>query len=130
MNWLKKKFQGCYGYDQLSLTLLVLSIVITLISYFTNFKYLVILSYTLLFIAMFRAFSKNTRKRGLENYKFMIFFSPLYKFLSKKKNVHNLKKTNKIITCPKCQQKMKVPKKKGEIIVTCPKCKHKINTKS
>ncbi len=28
----------------------------------------------------------------------------------------------KIISCPSCQQKLRLPRKQGNIVVTCPKC--------
>lgn len=130
MKWLQKKMQGRYGSDQLSMTLLIIGLIISISGIFLNFKYLSIVSYVLLFIVLFRTFSKNIRQRGLENYKFMIKVSPIYSFFTKKKKHHEIKKDSKIITCPQCKQKMKVPKKRGKILVTCPRCKHKIDAKS
>ena len=31
---------------------------------------------------------------------------------------------HRLISCEKCQSRMRVPTKKGTIQVTCPKCKH------
>lgn len=130
LKWLKEKLRGCYGYDQLSITLLLIGFIISIISYLVGVQFLVIISYLIMILVLFRVFSKNTKQRGLENYKFMILVSPIYSFYNKLKNNRKLKKTSKIITCSKCQQKMKVPKNRGKITVTCPKCGNKIDTKS
>lgn len=35
--------------------------------------------------------------------------------------------SHKIVTCPKCGSKLRVPRGKGTIKVTCPKCKNGFN---
>jgi predicted RNA-binding Zn-ribbon protein involved in translation (DUF1610 family) len=75
--------------------------------------------------AFLRMFSKNVNKRRSENYKFVMF-------MQKIKNSFtgffaNLKasKTHKVFSCPKCSQKLRVPRGKGKISITCSKCGNK-----
>lgn len=35
--------------------------------------------------------------------------------------------SNKIVTCPTCNVKLRIPRGKGTIKVTCPKCKNGFN---
>jgi len=75
-------------------------------------------------------FSKNKSKRykellAFENFLIKIkqkFNSLIYK-LSQYKDI-------KILTCPSCAQKLRVPRRKGSITVTCKKCGKKFEGKS
>ena len=125
MNWFKKFFAGRYGGDQLSMALIILSLLLTIIGQLTRFPLLVFVSYVPLGISLFRILSKNISKRSMENYKFAIFMSPIY---SKYKNFQNRlkdRKTHRFFKCPNCKTKLRLPKGKGKIIITCPKCKTK-----
>ena len=85
-------------------------------------------SVILIFIALFRAFSKNKRKRAMEQLKFFNLISPIYsrllKFASKdRKNYIYFK-------CKNCKQELRIPRGKGKIKVICPHCKHEEIKKS
>ncbi|NMA14471.1 MAG: hypothetical protein GX930_04435, partial [Clostridia bacterium] len=68
MNWLQKFMMGRYGGDQLSLFLLIVSILLTLISQLTGLLLLSFIAYGFLGIAVFRMLSRDTAKRSMENY--------------------------------------------------------------
>lgn len=38
--------------------------------------------------------------------------------------------THDVVGCPNCKQKLRVPKKKGNITVICPKCKYTFKTRT
>lgn len=130
MNWLKDKMKGRYGGDQLSMALLILSIVLTLLGQWASLQVLMVLSYVPLALTLYRMFSKDIDKRRMENYKFAILMSPIYKkyhgFKTKRKN----RKAYKYLKCPSCKKKLRVPRGKKKITVTCPHCKEKFNTKT
>ena len=128
MNWFNNfnnKFrifmQGRYGSDQLSLALLILSI---------------ILSYIPLIFCMYRMFSKNISKRYEENRKFMNVWHPTkLKILNIKnkavKKINQLKdKDHKYYKCPNCHKTLRVPKGRGKIRITCPRCHKEFSKKS
>lgn len=130
MNWLKKFMQGRYGGDQLSLSLLIFSFVLSLIGRTTRLQFIIILSYIPLGIGIYRMFSRDISKRSMENYKFAMLMSPIYKrYLSIRGRIKD-SKTHKYFKCPNCKQKLRIPRGKGKIIVTCNKCNHKFNKKS
>jgi hypothetical protein len=128
--------QGSYGFDLLSVFLILLSFLFN-IWYKTR-----ILGSLLVLYVLYRAFSKNIYKRKRE---YDIFYSYASKFLSKLgiklpynstpldfRNVDifinnlkykfNQKRQFKITKCPYCGQKLRLPRGKGNITVTCKKC--------
>ncbi|WP_242877050.1 hypothetical protein [Alkaliphilus peptidifermentans] len=125
MNLLKKFMVGRYGADQLSIFLLIVSMIITLISRITGSSILMTISYIPLILTGYRMLSKDLKKRSMENYKFAIFVSPIYsKF---KKVQYRIKdfKTHKYYRCAKCKTTLRVPRGKGKILITCTRCKDK-----
>lgn len=130
MNWLRNFMAGRYGGDQLSMALLVLSIIITIAARLLGWPILGLLSYLPIGLALYRMFSKDISKRSMENYKFCVLLSPLYKWLQKIKNRTNDGKTHKYYKCPTCAIQLRVPKGKGKIIITCPKCKTQFTKKT
>lgn len=122
--------QGRNGYDQLSATLFFLSIIFFIIQQFFNSIIILIIIYALLLISLFRAFSKNINKRALENYKFMMLISPIYKKYYKIKQNFKAHQQYRFFKCPECHQKLRVPRKSGKIVIKCPKCKHQFERKA
>ena len=113
---LRHFMQGRYGMDRLNLALLWTSVAVVFVSMFLpGLLGLVftLIAYALMGLAIFRALSRNTYKRYLENRRFLMLWDQI------KDREH------KYFTCPKCRQPVRVPKGKGKIAITCPKCKEK-----
>lgn len=130
MNWLKKFMVGRYGGDQLSMILLIFSVLFTLIAGLTNLPLLTFIGYVPLGICIFRMLSRNISKRSMENYKFAMFISPAYSWFKKTQNRALGAKTHRYFKCPNCKAELRLPKGKGKIIVTCPKCKTEFTKKT
>ncbi len=136
-----KFLQGIYGIDLLSLILLLVA------SLFNLSRYTSFIGLALVIISLLRIFSRNLNKRRAENNSLINFlnkplsklglripynsqpidftsFSYLYQVI---KNKFNEKKNYKITSCPKCGQKLRLPRKKGKIVVTCKRCLHKFD---
>lgn len=113
---------GRYGSDKLNMWILGTGVILSLISIFIPILavnlVLSVASHILLIWAIFRMFSRNTYKRYQENCRFLAM---LGRFKDK---------DHKYFRCPKCRQKVRVPKGKGKIMITCPKCKIKFQKKS
>lgn len=143
-----KIFYGSYGFDILSIFLMLLSCILSF------FNITSILGLAILIFAIYRAFSKKIYKRMAELNKFTsIVNNILSKFNRKlpdtlprlslnnipeffyqlkyqiKYKINNFKKY-KIVKCPKCKQKLRLPRGKGSIIVTCKSCSHKFNMRT
>lgn len=127
-------FKDRNGIDKLSIFLGVAGIGFLAGRGLTKLVGLCILAY-----AAFRALSKDKYKRHNEE---MIFEDLLVKI---KYNFNNVfkggsfknikqrleeKKNYKIVKCPKCGQKLRLPRGKGKIVVTCRKCSHEFKMKS
>lgn len=129
---MKQKFLNLmkdrYGGDILNNIIFYFAIGFSIINLFRRSNILTITSIILIFIALFRAFSKNKRKRAMEQLKFFNLISPIYsrllKFASKdRKNYIYFK-------CKNCKQELRIPKGKVKIKVICPHCKHEEIKKS
>lgn len=123
--------QGRYGADQLSKFLLgsmivawILSIIIGIpgrksfaIFVVANiFNYLALI---IILICWFRMFSKNIPKRYRENQKYLKIKSDVLALFGRGAGSDTY---NRVYKCPKCKQKIRVPKGKGKIAIRCPKC--------
>lgn len=113
---------GRYGNDRLNMVILTAALVIVLFySFLPNGLVKLILwavSYALMFWSIFRMLSRNTYKRYEENRRFLQCFDQL-----KDRN-------HRYYNCPKCRQRVRVPRGKGKIAITCPKCREKFVRKT
>ncbi len=122
MNLLRKFMMGRYGSDQLSIVLIIFSVMLTFIAGLISFPLLASISYVPLGICFFRMLSKDIAKRRMENYKFSILISPVYSWFRKTKKHAKDYKTHTYFKCPTCKVDLRLPKGKGKITITCPKC--------
>lgn len=120
--WLRHFMQGRYGTDKLSMTLLWIGVGACIVSIFMPFPVarlaLTTLSYVLMFVAVFRSMSRNTYKRYQENVRYLAFLGRLKD------------RDHKYFRCPRCRQRVRVPRRKGKISISCPKCKEKFIRKT
>ena len=113
--------QGRYGTDKLNSVILTAGLIVCLVGVFVGGAFsglFTIVSYSLMFWALFRTFSRNTYKRYQENRKFLIFLERI------KDREH------RYFSCPKCKQTVRVPRGKGKLAITCPRCKERFIKKS
>ena len=113
---------GRYGTDKLNLSILLTGVATSILSSLmprVGVKLILLfLSYILLFLAIFRTFSRNTYRRYEENRKFLMFFQRLRD------------RDHRYFYCPRCRQQVRVPRGKGTIAITCPKCREKFVKKT
>ena len=113
---------GRYGTDKLNMVILTAGLVLCLLAVFNRLPILdlilTVLSYGLMFWAIFRMLSRNTYKRYQENRKYL-------RFLERIKD-----REHRYFDCPRCRQPVRVPKGKGKIAITCPKCQEKFIKKT
>jgi hypothetical protein len=121
---LKQKYSGSYGMDRLSKYLLIAGLIL----YFGRSTYFIGLA--IVAYATFRILSLNKQKRYQE---LMVFENLLSKVKQRFYNLnykYSQSKHYKLLKCPNCSQKLRVPKKKGRIVVTCKKCGTEFKAKS
>lgn len=114
--------QGRYGGDKLNMTLLWIGVGACVLSMLIPLKVvkliLLVISYSMMIWAIFRAFSRNTYKRYQENRKYL----RLLDRIKDRKHRH--------FECPRCRQPVRVPRGKGKIAITCPKCRERFIKKT
>ena len=120
--WLLRFMEGRYGPDKLNSFLLWTAVILMVIGLFipnaTVRLILMAVYYTLWGWSIFRMLSRNTWKRFDENKRYVAFLARLRD------------RDHRYYRCPKCRQKVRVPKHKGKISITCPKCKEKFQRKT
>ena len=132
-NWLRNVFmkisaglrrfmEGRYGTDRLNTAILIVGVAAALIRLFFSQPFvnlaLWLISYVMMFWAIFRMLSRNVYKRYQENRKFLQLFDRM------KDREH------RYFDCPKCRQMVRVPRGKGKIAITCPRCREKFVRKT
>ena len=78
----------------------------------------------------FRMLSRNIQKRYAENQKYLQLTARFRYRLDQQKKLWQERKYHHIYTCPKCKQKIRIPKGKGNIMVRCPKCHFEFQKRS
>ena len=119
---LRNFMMGRYGTDKLNTCILGAGVIVCLVSLFMPWAIvkliLTLVSYGLMFWAIFRCFSRNTYKRYRENRRFLLL---LERFKDRE---------HRYFDCPKCRQSVRVPRHKGKIAIRCPKCGEKFIRKT
>ena len=81
-----------------------------------------LLALALLVYAYYRMFSKDLSKRSAENQWYLKKEMKVRGWWQRKKKAIAGRKEYKIYKCPKCGQKIRVPRHKGKIAIRCRKC--------
>ena len=119
---LRNFMMGRYGTDRLNMVILSVGLVASLLSVMFRSTpvnmVLFVLSYGMMFWAIFRTLSRNTYKRYQENRRFL-------QLVGRVKD-----REHRYFDCPKCRQMVRVPRGKGKISITCPRCREKFVKKT
>lgn len=123
LQWLRQFMAGRYGVDRLYYVLLVTSIVFMMFARWTGFLPVGALGWAALFLCTFRALSRNTYRRFEENRRFLAWWAGIRRTLAGLGSSARSLRTHRHLRCPKCRQKIRVPRSRGKICITCPKCR-------
>ena len=149
-NYRKPFFSGRNGADELSVTLVVLSVVLFLADPIFDEKYIqglfLLLGGILFVLGLLRSLSTNIGKRRHENQVFLDLFRAETKEEKerrkreeeekrereklRKERRKEEEKTHAFFRCPQCGKELRVPKGKGKIKIRCPNCSHEFIRKS
>ena len=136
MNRFNGFMMGRYGMDELNRVLLYVSLAFVLIGLFINARWLTLITVLLLIVLYCRMFSRCIEKRQQENMKFLEIKSRFFGgrnssgqrgagqgarqggfAKSKAKN-----DGKRVLICPYCKEKLRVPVGAGTIKIKCPHC--------
>lgn len=121
---------GRYGSDQLNLTMVIGALVVTTIGSLSGIYFLTLAADALLILAIFRMFSKDRYRRAHENQVYLEKTQGVRRAATEWFNrVKNSKKYH-YYTCPKCKQRLRVPRGVGHITITCKNCGTKFDKKA
>ena len=133
---------GRYGADQLSRFMIGLALVLVVINLFVR-KYTPVLSilvWVIILLSYLRMFSRNIQKRYDENTRYLMLKEKVVNFFKSRRDAaaagtgrrtapgnQNMRSDaeHRIFRCPKCSQRVRVPRGKGRIEITCPRCGEK-----
>jgi len=118
----RKLKSGQTSIDELSLFLIVSSVIILIIMMILRLQRYVYMTWFLLLIAYWRTYSKNKLRRSKENQVFTKYYYPISAFSKNAFRGLTVRRTHVYFNCNKCSQQLRFPKKTGHIKVTCPKC--------
>ena len=149
-NYRKPFFSGRNGADELSVTLVVISVIVFLAAPIFDEKYIqgifLLLGGILFVLGILRSLSTNIGKRRHENQVFLdLFRSETKEEKERRKREEEEKrereklrkerrkeeeKTHAFFRCHQCGKELRVPKGKGKIKIRCPNCSHEFIRKS
>ena len=122
--------QGRYGQDAFTRFLLGAMLACVVLNLLVGSRFLSIMAWALLVYAYFRLFSRNHAARDAENQRYLNATAKLRYWFDQQKRLKEERKYHHIYVCPKCRQKIRIPKGKGKIMVRCPKCRHEFQKRS
>ncbi len=122
--------QGRYGQDAFTRFLLGAMLACVVLNLLVGSRFLSIMAWALLVYAYFRLFSRNHAARYAENQRYLNATAKLRYWFDQQKRLKEERKYHHIYDCPKCRQKIRIPKGKGKIMVRCPKCRHEFQKRS
>ena len=121
---------GRYGADELAKAQSIAALVLLFLSMFSRLGIFYWLAIALMIYSTWRMFSKNISARYAENQKYLQATAKFRYWLDQQKKLWQERKYHHIYTCPKCKQKIRIPKGKGKIMVRCPKCHFEFQKRS
>lgn len=132
--WFSDFMRGRYGMDSFNRFLLIVAFVLIVADWILRWRILDILTLVVLIYTYCRMFSRNIYARQRENQKFLQFSSKYGKGSGRTGRSGGgfsvvKDKNHKILRCPGCGEKLRVPKGAGNIMIDCPHCHTKFNKK-
>ena len=122
---MKEKLQrfmwGRYGNDRFNQFLMIVALVCLALSFF-GLRFFYVLAVGILIYAYYRMFSRNLSKRSAENQWYLCREMKVRGWFGRKKKEFAQRKDYRIYKCPKCGQKLRVPRGRGKIAIHCRKC--------
>ena len=122
--------QGRYGTDDFYKFLFWVALIGIVINWFFKSQLLSFAVTLILIYAVYRVLSKNHSARYAENQRYLQATAKIRYWFDQQKKLMEERKYHHIYTCPKCRQKIRIPKGKGKIMIRCPKCHHEFQKRS
>ncbi len=118
--------QGRYGEDALSRFLLTVAMICLVLNIFIRTSVLGLIAALALVWVYYRMLSRDYDRRAAENRKFLELKDRVTAFFSRSGGSAAGPAEDsgfRIYRCPKCGQKIRIPRGHGKVEITCPKCR-------
>lgn len=113
---------GHYGVDRLGKFLIVVTFVFLALGIGLGKSWPNMLAFLGVIVCYFRMFSRNIGKRRQEELIYEGFKARFLESFRRFRYKAGERKKNHIYRCPKCSQKIRIPRGKGKLSIRCPKC--------
>lgn len=130
---LAKLMYGRYGVDELSKAMLWVAMFCCIVSILFKNSFGTLLYYVaivLLIIMYIRMFSRNIQKCYQQNIKYLEKKSYFVRKFKNEKAIFSQRRYYHFYRCPRCNQRIRIPRGKGRIEIRCPKCSETFIKKS
>lgn len=127
---LERFMVGRYGTDDYTKFLLGSAVGLAVLNLFLRVRIFNFLVLVLLVYVYVRMFSRNIQRRYEENRKYLGLKQKFLGIFQREKRLMQERRTHHIYRCPKCGQRIRIPRGKGKICITCPKCRTEFTKKS
>ena len=121
---------GRYGADQLNMTILWTSLIMSVIGAIASLGILTLLADALLIFMFIRMFSKDRYRRAQENQVFLQKTEKVRRGFTQWLNRMKNSKKYRYFSCPKCKKRLRVPRGVGSVTITCKDCGTKFEKKA
>ena len=121
---------GRYGADQLNMTLVIASLVLSIVGSIAKLGILTLLADVLLIVMLFRMLSKDRYRRAHENQVYLEKTYGMRKAVGEWINRVKNGKKYRYFVCPKCKKRLRVPRGVGSVTITCKDCGTKFDKKA
>lgn len=134
---IERIFYGRNGIDTYSIFILFVAMIFLA----TRWIWTWLIGLALVIYALFRCFSKNIVKRRAEQWKFQSIVFKIGRFFVRiARRIRSFfsfqalkwrnRKTTVYFKCPKCKNRLSLPRHKGKLVVTCTVCGHEFIRKT
>jgi len=127
---LQRFMYGRNGVDQFTLFILIASVAVLFLARIFRFPLLQLVYYAGVIWALYRTFSRSLFRRRRENQLFLEKKGAVEAWFRVQRRIFQERDTHRHFKCPKCRQRLRVPKGRGKITITCAKCGEKFSRKS
>ena len=127
---LSRFMSGRYGADQLGMSMLWTSLIMSIVGSFAKAPVLTLLADALLVYMFFRMLSKNRYKREQENADYAQRTYKVTRAVTEWVNRMKNSKKYRYFSCPKCKMRLRVPRGVGNVTITCKGCGEKFDKKA
>lgn len=137
MQWFQNIMRQSNGIDDLSTFLLKTGSIIGMLGFLFSNRIIIWIGFILIILMYIRTFMKDKQKFYQHNRKYHEIRNKIINYFNGQRNLaerkhkrFNQRKTHRFYKCPKCGQKIRVPKGKGKIAITCPSCSERFVKKT